>query len=121
MKILLVFLAAVIAGCATVVPAPSTVLVPAPDQVPGPGPEFGPPLGPGPGPESAPLPAPPAHTENLAIAGLLIGARTESLVPCAHVGDLWDGYAHLEVPIERGCRRNISHREAFARNKTPVL
>ena len=68
MKILLVFLAAAIAGCATVVPAPSTVLVPAPDQVPGPGPEFGPPLGPGPGLESSPLPAPPAHTENLAIA-----------------------------------------------------
>ena len=91
MKILLVFLAAVIAGCATVVPAPSTVLVPAPDQVPGPGPEFGPPLGPGPGPESAPLPAPPAHTENLAIAGLLIGARTD-----AAAGRLVNAAASLE-------------------------
>src|SRR5258706_6197929 len=91
MKILLVFLAAVIAGCATVVPAPSTVLVPARDQVPGPGPEFGPPLGLGPGPESAPLPAPPAHTENLAIAGLLTGARTD-----AAAGRLVNAAASLE-------------------------
>src|SRR5260221_811149 len=91
MRILVVFLAAVIAGCATGVPAPSRVLVPAPDQVPGPGPEFGPPLGPGPGPESAPLPAPPAHTENLAIAGLLIGARTD-----AAAGRLVNAAASLE-------------------------
>ena len=91
MRILVVFLAAVIAGCATGVPAPSRVLVPAPDQVPGPGPEFGPPLGPGPGPESAPLPAPPAHTENLAIAGLLIGARTD-----AAAGRLANAAASLE-------------------------
>jgi len=91
MRILVVFLAAVIAGCATGVPAPSQVLVPAPDQVPGPGPEFGPPLEPGPGPESAPLPAPPAHTENLAIAGLLIGARTD-----AAAGRLANAAASLE-------------------------
>ncbi len=91
MRILVVFLAAVIAGCATGVPAPSRVLVPAPDQVPGPGPEFGPPLGPGPGPEPAPLPAPPAHTENLAIAGLLIGARTD-----AAAGRLANAAASLE-------------------------
>src|SRR6266853_6563295 len=91
MRILVVFLAAVIAGCATGVPAPSQVLVPAPDQVPGPGPEFGPPLGPGPGPEPAPLPTPPAHTENLAIAGLLIGARTD-----AAAGRLANAAATLE-------------------------
>ena len=91
MRILVVFLAAVIAGCATGVPAPSQVLVPAPDQVPGPGPEFGPPLEPGPGPESVPLPAPPAHTENLAIAGLLIGARTD-----AAAGRLANAAASLE-------------------------
>src|ERR1700704_283666 len=79
MRILVVFLAAVIAGCATVVPAPSPVLVPAPDQVPGPG------------PESVPLPAPPAHTENLAIAGLLLGARTD-----AAAGRLANAAASLE-------------------------
>jgi tetratricopeptide (TPR) repeat protein len=91
MRILVVFLAAVIAGCATVVSAPSQVLVPAPDQVPGPGPEFGPPLEPAPGLESAPLPPPPAHTENLAIAGLLIGARTD-----AAAGRLANAAASLE-------------------------
>src|SRR5258706_14519237 len=91
MRILAVFLAAVIAGCAHAVRAPSQVLVPAPDQLPGPGPDFGPPLEPGPGPESAPLPAPPAHTENLAIAGLLIGARTD-----AAAGRLVNAAASLE-------------------------
>ena len=91
MRIPAVFLAAVIAGCATAVRTPSQVLVPAPDQVPGPGPEFGPPLEPGPGPESAPLPAPPAHAENLAIAGLLLGARTD-----AAAGRLANAAASLE-------------------------
>ncbi|HYU69855.1 MAG TPA: tetratricopeptide repeat protein [Burkholderiales bacterium] len=55
MRIILAFLAVVIAGCATVVR------------------EFGP----EPAPEPAPLPAP-ARTENLAIAGLLDGARADS-------------------------------------------
>jgi tetratricopeptide (TPR) repeat protein len=91
MRILVVFLAAVIAGCATVVPGPSTVLVPAPDQVPGPAPELGPPLEPAPGLESVPVPAPQAHTENLAIAGLLIGARTD-----AAAGRLVNAAASLE-------------------------
>jgi len=91
MRTLLVVLTLVIAGCATVVPAPSQVLVPAPDQVPGPGPEFGPPLERAPGLESAPLPVPPAHTENLAIAGLLIGARTD-----AAAGRLVNAAASLE-------------------------
>src|SRR5882672_6004376 len=109
MKILLVFLAAVIAGCATVVPAPSTVLVPAPDQVPGPGPEFGPPLGPGPGPESAPLPAPPAHTENLAIAGLLIGARTD-----AAAGRLVNAAASLERALVRLKQGDYAQAESTA-------
>src|SRR5256885_319985 len=64
MRILLVFLAAVVAGCATVVPAPGAGPAPGPGQ----GPELGPVPEPGPGLESAPLPAPPAHAENLAIA-----------------------------------------------------
>ena len=85
MRTLLVFLAAVIAGCATVVPAPG------PGPALGPGPEFVPGLEPGPGPESAPLPAPPAHTENLAIAGLLLGARTD-----AAAGRLANAAASLE-------------------------
>src|SRR5712664_2606310 len=67
MRTLLVFLAAVIAGCATVVPAP------------------------GPGLESARLAAPSAHTENLAIAGLLLGARTD-----AAAGRLVNAAASLE-------------------------
>ncbi len=55
MRTLLAFLAVALAGCATVVR------------------EFGP----EPAPEPAPLPAP-ARTENLAIAGLLDGARADS-------------------------------------------
>jgi len=85
MRTLLVVLTLVIAGCATVVPAPS------PGQMPGPGPEFGPPLEPAPGPESAPLPPPPAHAENLAVAGLLLGARTD-----AAAGRLANAAASLE-------------------------
>jgi len=85
MRTLLVFLAAVIAGCAAVVPAPG------PGPALGQGPEFVPGLEPGPGPESAPLPAPPAHTENLAIAGLLLGARTD-----AAAGRLANAAASLE-------------------------
>ncbi len=88
MRPLLVFLAAVIAGCATVVPAPGPGSAPGPGQVPSPGPEFGPPLESGPGLE---LPAPPAHTENLAIAGLLLGARTD-----AAAGRLANAAASLE-------------------------
>ena len=88
MRPLLVFLAAVIAGCATVVPAPGPGSAPGPGQVPSPGPEFGPPLESGPGLE---LPAPPAHTENLAIAGLLLGARTD-----AAAGRLVNAAASLE-------------------------
>src|SRR5258708_39941533 len=88
MRPLLVFLAAVIAGCATVVPAPGRGSAPGPGQVPSPGPEFGPPLESGPGLE---LPAPPAHTENLAIAGLLLGARTD-----AAAGRLANAAASLE-------------------------
>jgi tetratricopeptide (TPR) repeat protein len=75
MRTLLVFLTLVVAGCATSVPAPGPVPAPAPGQGPGPGPELGPPQEPGPGLE---LPAPPAHAENLAIAGLLLGARTDA-------------------------------------------
>ncbi len=88
MRPLLVFLAAVIAGCATVVPAPGPGSAPGPGQVPSPGPEFGPPPESGPGLE---LPAPPAHTENLAIAGLLLGARTD-----AAAGRLANAAASLE-------------------------
>jgi tetratricopeptide (TPR) repeat protein len=91
MRTLLVFLTLAIAGCATVVPAPGPGQVPSPGQVPGPGPQFGPPLEPGPGPESAPLPAPSAHSENLAIAGLLLGARTD-----AAAGRLANAAASLE-------------------------
>src|SRR5258708_1345708 len=97
MRPLLVFLAAVIAGCATVVPAPGPGSAPGPGQVPSPGPEFGPPLESGPGLE---LPAPPAHTENLAIAGLLLGARTD-----AAAGRLANAAASLDAKrtLERGC------------------
>jgi tetratricopeptide (TPR) repeat protein len=91
MRTLLVFLTLVVAGCATVVPAPGPVPAPAPGQGPGPGPELGPPLEPGPGLKSAPLPAPPAHAENLAIAGLLLGARTD-----AAAGRLVNAAASLE-------------------------
>jgi tetratricopeptide (TPR) repeat protein len=83
MRALLVFLTLVIAGCATVVPPPGQ------GPLPNPGPELGP--GPEPGPESAPLPAPPAHAENLAIAGLLLGARTD-----AAAGRLANAAASLE-------------------------
>jgi tetratricopeptide (TPR) repeat protein len=61
-------LAAILAGCATV-------------QAPAPGP----------GPEPAPLPEPAARTENLAIAGLLEGARTD-----AAAGRLANAAASLE-------------------------
>ena len=91
MKILLVFLAAVIAGCATVVPEPGPGPAPSPSPAPSPGPELGLPSEPGPGLESAPLPAPSAHTENLAIAGLLLGARTD-----AAAGRLANAAASLE-------------------------
>jgi tetratricopeptide (TPR) repeat protein len=83
MRALLVFLTLVIAGCATVVRPPGQ------GPLPNPGPELGP--GPEPGPESAPLPAPPAHAENLAIAGLLLGARTD-----AAAGRLANAAASLE-------------------------
>ena len=91
MRTLLVFLTLVVAGCATVVPAPGPAPAPVPGQAPSPGLEFGPPLEPGPGLESAPLPAPPAHAENLAIAGLLLGARTD-----AAAGRLVNAAASLE-------------------------
>jgi tetratricopeptide (TPR) repeat protein len=61
-------LAVILAGCATV-------------QAPAPGP----------GPEPAPLPEPAARTENLAIAGLLEGARTD-----AAAGRLANAAASLE-------------------------
>ena len=67
MRTLLAFLAAAIAGCATVVP------------------------GPGQAPEPAPLPAPAARTENLAIAGLMDGARSD-----AAAGRLTNAAASLE-------------------------
>src|SRR5712664_841276 len=69
MRTLLALLAAAIAGCATVVQAPA----------------------PGPFPESAPLPEPAARTENLAIAGLLDGARAD-----AAAGRLANAAASLE-------------------------
>src|SRR6266849_2607856 len=67
MRTLLAFLAAAIAGCATVVPAPGTAPPPAPEQ------------------------APAARTENLAIAGLLDGARAD-----AAAGRLANAAASLE-------------------------
>src|SRR5258706_2105302 len=67
MRILLALLAAAAAGCATVVRPP----------------------GPFPGP--APLPEPAARTENLAIAGLLDGARAD-----AAAGRLANAAASLE-------------------------
>jgi predicted Zn-dependent protease len=67
MKILLAFLAVVLCGCATVVP------------------------GPGQAPEPAPVPAPAARTENLAIAGLMDGARSD-----AAAGRLASAAASLE-------------------------
>ena len=67
MRTLLAFLAAVIAGCATVVQPP------------------------GPFPEPAPLPEPAARTENLAIAGLMDGARAD-----AAAGRLANAAASLE-------------------------
>ena len=69
MRTLPTFLAVVIAGCATVRQ-----------------PELG-----GPVPEPAPLPAPAARTENLAIAGLLDGARAD-----AAAGRLANAGASLE-------------------------
>src|SRR5437762_13627697 len=60
MRILLAFLAIAVAGCATVVQPPGSY--PAP----------------GPFPEPDPLPEPAARTENLAIAGLLDGARADA-------------------------------------------
>ena len=67
MRTLLAFLAAAIAGCATVVP------------------------GPGQAPEPAPFPEPAARTENLAIAGLMDGARSD-----AAAGRLANAAASLE-------------------------
>jgi len=67
MRTLLAFLAAAIAGCATVVP------------------------GPGQAPEPAPFPEPAARTENLAIAGLMDGARSD-----AAAGRLTNAAASLE-------------------------
>ena len=67
MRTLLAFLAAAIAGCATVVQPP------------------------GPFPELAPLPEPAARTENLAIAGLMDGARAD-----AAAGRLANAAASLE-------------------------
>jgi predicted Zn-dependent protease len=67
MKILLAFLAVVLCGCATVVP------------------------GPGQAPEPAPVAAPAARTENLAIAGLMDGARSD-----AAAGRLASAAASLE-------------------------
>jgi len=69
MRTLPAFLAIAIAGCATVRQ-----------------PELG-----GPAPEPAPLPAPAARTENLAIAGLLDGARAD-----AAAGRLANAAASLE-------------------------
>jgi len=73
MRTLLAFLAVALAGCATVVPPPGSY--PAP----------------GPFPEPAPLPEPAARTENLAIAGLLDGARAD-----AAAGRLANAAASLE-------------------------
>src|SRR5258708_12762254 len=67
MRTLLALLAAAAAGCATVVRPP------------------------GPFPEPAPLPEPAARTENLAIAGLLDGARAD-----AAAGRLANAAASLE-------------------------
>ena len=67
MRTLLAFLAAAIAGCATVVQPP------------------------GPFPEPASLPEPAARTENLAIAGLMDGARSD-----AAAGRLTNAAASLE-------------------------
>src|SRR5947208_16277151 len=67
MRTLLACLAAVIAGCATVVQPP------------------------GPFPEPASLPEPAARTENLAIAGLMDGARSD-----AAAGRLTNAAASLE-------------------------
>ena len=71
MRTLLVLLALLVAGCATVVPVPR----PAPESVP----------------EPAPEQAPTARTENLAIAGLMDGARTD-----AAAGRLANAAAQLE-------------------------
>ena len=71
MRILLALLALLVAGCATVVPAPR----PAPESVP----------------EPASEQAPIARTENLAIAGLMDGARTD-----AAAGRLANAAAQLE-------------------------
>jgi Tfp pilus assembly protein PilF len=79
MRTLLALLALAIAGCASVVTAP------------GPGPEPVPGLEPGPALELPPLPPPAARTENLAIAGLLDGARTD-----AAAGRLANAAASLE-------------------------
>jgi len=55
----------ILAGCATVVQQPESGPVPVPAV-------------PAPVPEPAPLPAPAARTENLAIAGLMDGARADT-------------------------------------------
>ena len=73
MRTLLAFLAPVIAGCATVVPA------------------LGPAPAPAPASEPAAVPEPSGHAENLAIAGLMNGARTE-----AAAGRLTNAAAQLE-------------------------
>jgi predicted Zn-dependent protease len=73
MRILLAFLVLATAGCATVVPGPGPVPAPAPL------------------PEAASLPEPAPHAENLAIAGLLVGARTD-----AAAGRLANAAASLE-------------------------
>lgn len=73
MRTLLAFLALVIAGCATVVPALGLAPAPAPAS------------------EPAAVPEPSGHAENLAIAGLMNGARTE-----AAAGRLTNAAAQLE-------------------------
>src|SRR3977135_1882070 len=73
MRAVLALLAIVAAGCATMVPAPGSYPAPAPF------------------PEPAPLPEPAARTENLAIAGLMDGARSD-----AAAGRLTNAAASLE-------------------------
>ena len=75
MRILFAFLVLVMAGCATVVPGPA----------PAPGPVSEP------APAPPPLPEPAARTENLAIAGLMNGARAD-----AAAGRLANAAASLE-------------------------
>ena len=76
MKYIVLVLAAIIAGCAAVVP------------MPGPAPEPAPEL---PAPEPSALEPPAARTESIAIAGLMDGARTDSAA-----GRLANAAAQLE-------------------------